>query len=100
MHESSARLIAFASMALLITACSDGDLRGSSERSKDGGTYLVVADDNGGQCGPLLVDGKPWGYRIGEPGPIAPGVHQIFCGVGSAFDVKSGTVYRFDYWGP
>ena len=94
------RLIVVASIAFLIAACGDGDLRGASERSKDGGTYLVVADGNGGQCGPLLVDGKPWPYRIGEPGPIAPGAHQIFCGVGSAFDVKSGMVYTFDYWGP
>jgi len=89
-------------MAVLagVSACGDDTLRGSSTKSNDGGTYLIVSDDNGGQCGPLLVDGKQWPYRIGERGPIAPGVHQIQCGTGSAFEVKQGTVFTFDYWGP
>ena len=37
--------------------CASRDLRGRSTPSKDGQTYLVIADDNGGKCGPMRVDG-------------------------------------------
>jgi hypothetical protein len=84
----------------IVTACGEGNLRGRWEKSTDGKTYLAVVDDNGGKCGPLLVDGKPWPYKIGEPGPISPGRHNIECGAGLAFEIPEGVVFRFDYWGP
>ena len=81
-------------------ACDDGYLRGSVATSADGKTYLEVLDDNGGQCGPLIVDGKPWPHAIGVAGPIQPGTHRIECGGEIEFTVPSGTVFSFDYWGP
>jgi hypothetical protein len=80
--------------------CSDGHLRGSVEKSSDGKTYLVVADNNGGQCGPLKVDGKVWAHRINEAGLIEPGIHTIECGGEISFAIPAGVVFKFDYWGP
>lgn len=85
---------------LAMTGCDDGHLRGSVSPSSDGGTYLAVVDDNGGKCGPLLLDGKPWPHRIGEPGPVSPGRHRIECGGWVVFEIPKGVVYKFDYWGP
>jgi hypothetical protein len=85
--------------ALSLASC-DSDLRGNTAKSEDGRTYLVVADDNGGACGPLLVDGAPWKHPIGQRGEVAPGSHTIECGSAMAFQVDRGTVYTFDYWGP
>lgn len=85
---------------LLLCNCDDGHLRGSASPSKDGKTYLAVVDNNGGKCGPLLVDGQAWNFKIGEPGPIAPGVHTIDCGGTIEFEVPAGVVFSFDYWGP
>ena len=42
-------------------------------------------------------------HDIGEPGPVEPGVRFIDCGrtgYGIGVEVKEGTTYRFDYWGP
>ena len=86
-----------------LSGCSDRELRGRSVDSPDGGTYLVVDDDNGGRCGPLRIDGRDWPHEIGEPGPIAPGAHEITCGgdgTGISFAVRSGTTFHSDYWGP
>ena len=87
----------------ICAACAHQDLRGSSKRSVDGKTYLVIDDDNGGQCGSLLVDAKPWPHAVHAPGPVAPGLHQVACGSQSnslSFRVDSGRTYHFDYWGP
>ena len=87
-------------LTLFCAACTDQDLRGSSTASPDGKTYLVVADDNGGHCGPIKVDGKPWPYAIGKAGRIDPGSHTIECGGAITFNIGSGVVFKFDYWGP
>ena len=90
-------------MSVLCAGC-DGDLRGSSAPSTDGASYLVVDDDNGGRCGPILVDGRRWPHRIGERGRITAGQHRIACCVASDQDmvveIAEGRVYTFDYWGP
>jgi len=83
--------------------CSDRDLRGRVVESPDGATYLVVDDDNGGVCDPLLVDGVEWSAAVGEGRPIEPGPHRIACGPGDsgiAFEIREGTTFHFDYWGP
>ena len=64
-----------------------GELRGKSVRSIDGKTYLVVDDDNGGGCGPILVDGRKWPHPFHSPGPIEPGVHKIECGGAIEFEL-------------
>lgn len=86
--------------ALSVVACSDGYLRGSVEKSNDGKTYLSVVDDNGGKCGPIIIDGKIWPYKIGEAGAISPGHHKIECGGWVEFEIPSGVIFHFDYWGP
>ena len=48
---------------IMLAACADDDIRGRSTPSSDGRTYLIIADDNGGKCGPMLVDGKRWGTQ-------------------------------------
>ncbi len=77
-------------------------LRGHSLPSADGRTYLVVDDNNGGECGPILVDGEDWPAKLHEAGLIAPGVHAISCGdqAGISFEIQPGTTFHFDYWGP
>ena len=88
-------------VVLALASCTrDDDIRGESRPSPDGRTYLVIADDNGGTCGPLTVDGVAWAHRIGEPGPVRPGPHVIACGTEMPVQVDSGHTYRFDYWGP
>lgn len=94
---SNVRLVC---VALIGAACSGGDIRGQSTASPDGQTYLIVADDNGGKCGPLLVDGKQWPQPINSPGKVQPGEHTIACGGEITVQVDSGQTYRFDYWGP
>lgn len=92
-----------AALALLLGACGRRDareLRGRAERSADGRTYLVVADANGGRCGPVSVDGRPWPHAVGAPGPVSPGRHTIACGTEVEVQVDSGTTFRLDYWGP
>ena len=83
-----------------LMGCGDKYLRGKVEKSSDGKTYLAIVDDNGGQCGPLKVDGKIWPYKINEPGPISPGEHTIECGGSISFIIPAGAVFNFDYWGP
>ncbi len=87
-------------MSGMLSGCDDSYLRGSVTPSKDGNTYLAVADDNGGKCGALLVDGKQWEYKINENGIITPGIHTIKCGTEIQFEIPAGVIFRFDYWGP
>ena len=94
------RLLILLTVVVSVAACDDGYLRGSVTQSSDGKTYLAVVDDNGGKCGPIIVDGKLWPYKIGEAGPIAPGSHKIECGGWVNFKIPQGVVFRFDYWGP
>jgi hypothetical protein len=92
-----------ASYLVLLTlgACAGaGELRGRSTPSPDGRTYLIVADDNGGACGPVRVDGVPWPHPIGTAGPIAPGTHVLACGTELEIQIDSGQTLHFDYWGP
>ncbi|WP_444942907.1 hypothetical protein ACJJIK_12345 [Microbulbifer sp. ZKSA006] len=76
------------------------ELRGRYKDSPDGKTYLVIEDDNGGKCGPLEVNGKPWPHRLFEKGQIEPGEVSIECGTWIGVTVRAGTTYFFDYWGP
>jgi len=87
-------------LCLCCFGCGHSDLRGSWSPSKNGKTYLIVADDNGGHCGPIKVDGKKWDHRIGEAAQIDPGPHTIECGGEIGFEIQPGVVYKFDYWGP
>src|SRR4051812_23143518 len=87
-------------LALACISCKQGDLRGTFEKSMDGFTYLVVADDNGGHCGPIWVDGRVWQHKIGEAARIQSGVHRIRCCGELAFRIPEGDVYKFSYWGP
>jgi len=87
-------------MILTFNSCGDGILRGWEENSEDGLTYLVIEDDNGGQCGPILVDGKEWNYGINVKAKIEPGIHTIDCGGEIEFEINKGTIFYFDYWGP
>jgi len=57
-------------------------------------------DDNGGQCGPLKVDGQLWPHSIGEVVPFQPGKHTISCGAEITFTIPAGVTFKFDYWGP
>lgn len=76
-------------------------MRGQSTRSEDGKTYLIVAESPG--CSGFRVDGRPWPYPLGARGIVAAGTRRISCSDGSneiGFEVKAGTVFKFDYWGP
>jgi hypothetical protein len=92
------KLLAAASCCAL-AACSQ-PLRGDESPSADGQTYLSVESLDGSACTDLRVDGKPWPFALGTPGPIAPGEHEIQCMSPIRFTVRSGTVFRFRYWGP
>lgn len=98
-------LFLFSAACALSVSCgwlfhSDGHLRGSTTESSDGQTYLSILDDNGGGCGPILVDGQAWPHKIGVPGLIAPGIHRIECGGGLELEIPPGVIFHFDYWGP
>jgi hypothetical protein len=95
-----AKLALFLVAVVGVIGCQDRELRGYSDRSPDGRTYLVVDDDNGGGCGPILLDGKPWPHAIHSAGPVEPGRHVIACGGDISFSIEPGTTYHFDYWGP
>lgn len=87
-------------VAISVAACDDGNLRGSVTKSIDGKTYLVVMDDNGGKCRPIMIDDKIWPYEIGMAGPINPGHHEINCGGWKNFTIPPGTTFHLDYQGP
>ena len=95
------RLVVAACLGIALTGCGgDGELRGAVSKSKDGGTYFGVADNDGGSCGQIFVDGKPWPHVLNEIAPISPGHHSIRICSEMPFEVKAGTTYLFDYWGP
>lgn len=94
------RRTSWLALAVLAACAGSRDLRGRSTPSADGRTYLIVADADGGQCGPVRVDGKPWPHPVGAPGAIAPGEHVLACGGEVAIRIDSGQTFRFDYWGP
>lgn len=99
MRSSVFQFLGLALVAALV-GCADSELRGSVEPSKDGKTYLIIAEDNGGGCAPILLNGKPWPHAIGVPGEISPGTQTIQCGSSLEFNVQDGVVFTFDYWGP
>lgn len=87
--------------ATLLQSCTDdGHLRGAVEPSKDGKTYFGIIDDNGGHCGPMLLDGKPWKLPLGEVALIEPGKHELECGGSISLIIPEGVIFKFDYWGP
>lgn len=93
--------VARAFTCLAILACSHSELRGQWKQSEDGKTYLVIAESPG--CDHFRVNGKRWPHALGARGAVAPGVTRIGCLDGSneiRFEVKRGTTFRFDYWGP
>ena len=87
-------------MAMQLTGCDDGILRGHVESSPDGKTYLAI-EEGDGSCS-ITVDGKPWSHPLKEAAPIVPGEHTVSsCGKpGIPITIEDGTVFRFDYWGP
>jgi hypothetical protein len=96
-------MLKFLSLTLLLfvlISCEKGSLRGNAELSKDGKTYLVIQDDNGGACGSITLDGKVWPHPIDVQGEVAPGTHIINCGGSIEFIIKPSTIFYFDYWGP
>ena len=86
----------------MLSGCgsNDGELRGAVSKSADGGTYFGVADNDGGGCGPIYVDGRLWALPLNEVAPITPGHHTIRICSEMPFEVVAGTTYLFDYWGP
>ena len=87
-------------VALAVSACDDGYRRGSVKPSRDGKTYLAIADDNGGACGPIKVDDEVWPYKLNVAAPIKAGSHSIECGGRISFEIPPAVVFTFDYWGP
>ena len=90
---------------LAFVGCDSRSLRGSMSASEDGATYLVIADDNGGDCDAIKVDGRVWGYALERAGPVAPGMHVVECSVGDSaagisIMIPEGMTFTFDYWGP
>jgi hypothetical protein len=99
--KRSLLVCALALPLLLGVTCGSGPVsRGEVSPSGNGKTYLVVDDDNGGGCGPVLVDGTPWGHALHTPGEISPGTHIIESCASLSFEVAAGTTFRFNYWGP
>lgn len=91
-------LIAMTTVVAL--ACVSRSTRGWWEHSSDGKTWLVIEDDNRTACRQIEIDGKPWPYAVHQRGSIEPGVHTMRCGVEIKFEIRAGTVFHFDYWGP
>ena len=90
-------------VASILLACGEHDLRGKWVRSQDGGTYLVVDEQDGPACTAIYIDRQPWPHRVHEPGTMSPGNHHISCGPDAAylaFDAPTGMTYHFNYWGP
>ena len=88
-------------LTLLVLACAKSELRGQWTRSADGQTYLVIAESPG--CDAFRIDGRRWPHAVGSRGAISPGIRRLSCLDGyneTQFEVKRGTTFRFDYWGP
>ena len=93
-------LVVAVAVVIAIRARFREPLRGDTEPSPDGKTYLAVMNRN--DCGTLRVDGQPWPFEEGVRHAIAPGVHRIACDAdaGVEFTVREGEIFNFDYWGP
>lgn len=101
MNMRLASVICFLLISIVtMIGCQKRDLRGKAEPSKDGQTYLVVDDDNGGACGQIFIDGKQWTHKTHEQGTITPGRHTIKCGTEIEFEIQQATIFYFNYWGP
>jgi hypothetical protein len=87
-------------VAVTGVSCVRRNTRGWWEHSPDSKTYLVIDDDNKTACGQVEVDGKPWPHAIHQRGAIEPGPHTIRCGGVIEFEIPTGVVFHFDYWGP
>jgi hypothetical protein len=98
--RSRLAVLALVLLAFTFTACTEKPLRGDSEPSPDGKTYLAIMDRN--NCSQLQVDGNDWPWEEGIRRPISPGVHHISCAGESTieFTVREGETFNFDYWGP
>src|SRR5688572_12278937 len=99
-HDLRVRVFCGLAASLMVSGCGDRELRGRTSDSPDGRTYLIVADNNGGQCGPIMVDGERWPHALDSAGPIRPGLHRIACGTEVEITIDSGKTFSFDYWRP
>ena len=99
----ASRIIPIVCAIFAIGGCDDGHLRGAVSVSADGKSNFTFADNNGGHCDPLLLDGKNWEQPLHTLVEIKPGAHRAQCGhgdVGISFEVPPNSVFEFDYWGP
>ena len=85
---------------LFSTSCGiNRELRGRVQHSKDHKTYLIIKEKDNENC-EIYVDGEIWSYEIGVKGEIKSGSHEIMCGGKLTIEIKEGTTFIFDYWGP
>ncbi len=93
------RVFSFIALIAVLSSCFNRELRGKIRKSEDNATYLVIEErcdaDN-----KIFVDGKEWTFEIGKKGKISPGKHTLICGSGLDIEIKKGTVFHFEYWGP
>lgn len=71
----------------------------TSVPSLDGKTYLVVDGKDPRAC-TMLIDGEVWPYKLNKPGKVSPGAHAFSCDSPIGFEISTGTVFHYDYWGP
>jgi len=93
------RIISTIAIITLLSGCFNKELRGWIRKSGDNTTYLIIEED----CGAgnkIFIDGKEWPFKIGQMGKISPGKHTLICGGELSIEIKEGTVFHFDYWGP
>ena len=83
----------------LLSSCFNRELRGKIHKSNDNATYLII-EEGCGANNKIFVDGNEWPFKIGEKGEISPGKHTLICGSELSIEIKEGTVFHFDYWGP
>lgn len=93
------RILGIMFVLLVLINCSGNHLRGQTEESADKKTYLVFQEKDCADC-PIYVDGKIWEFEIGQKGLLTPGRHVIECGGKLEIEIKEGTTFIFDYWGP
>jgi hypothetical protein len=99
--QTNVTRVGLAVLLLVVVGCTRRELRGQQVNSDDGKTYLVIAESPG--CATFRIDGRPWPHSLGSRGVVRAGTRRISCSDGSneiQFEVKSGTTFRFDYWGP
>jgi hypothetical protein len=87
----------------VLSGCAERNVRGEWVRSQDGGTYLVVDEQDGPACNTIYIDKQRWPHKLHEAGKISPGTHQISCAPDAAylaFEARPGMTYHFNYWGP